>query len=122
MHIGRKNAIRSTGKAALFICAALPALVFGVNTYPSYSSQSIVNSATQTAEALAPNTIATIYGTNLAFSTSVAGVVSGAILPSTLSGVTVYVNGTPGHLFFVCPTQINFLIPYDLTAGTVSIA
>jgi len=93
------------------------------NTAPYYTSQSIVHAATQTVEALAPNTIATIYGANLAYDTVAAGntSVSGATLPQTLAGVTVVVNGILANLFFVSPTQINFLIPYDLTAGTVNI-
>lgn len=91
----------------------------GADTGPSYSAQSIVHSATQTVEALAPNTIATIYGTNLAFSTgSAEGYKAGSVLPTSLAGVTLLVNGQPAHLFFVSPTQINFLIPYELTAGT----
>jgi uncharacterized protein (TIGR03437 family) len=122
MGIGRHTAILRSGKVALLAFAALPALLFGLDTYPSYSTESIVNAATQTVEALAPNTIATIYGTNLAFSTSSAvGTLSGSTLPTTLAGVTVYVNLFPGHLFFVSPTQINFLIPYELTPGVVTI-
>jgi uncharacterized protein (TIGR03437 family) len=123
MGFGQHKVILRAGRAALLAFAALPALLLGVDTYPSYSTQSIVNSATQTVEALAPNTIATIYGTNLAFSTSsAAGALSGSTLPSSLAGVTVYVNGLFGHLFFVSPTQINFLIPYELTPGMVTIA
>jgi uncharacterized protein (TIGR03437 family) len=88
---------------------------------PSYTTQSIVHAATQTAEALAPNTIATIYGTNLAFDTVIANTNPGAVLPTTLAGVSVVVNGLLANLFFVSPTQINFLVPYDLTAGNVTV-
>lgn len=89
---------------------------------PSYSAQSIVHAATQTVQALAPNTIATIYGTNLSFDTVVAGNnVIGATLPESLDGVTVVVQGLIAPLFFVSPTQINFLVPYDLTAGAVTL-
>jgi uncharacterized protein (TIGR03437 family) len=89
---------------------------------PSYSAQSIVHAATQTAQALAPNTIATIYGTNLSFDTVVAGNSAiGSTLPQSLDGVTVVVQGLIANLFFVSPTQINFLVPYELTAGTVTL-
>ena len=37
---------------------------------PSYSAASVVNSATNTADALAPNTIASIYGVNLSYDTA----------------------------------------------------
>jgi uncharacterized protein (TIGR03437 family) len=89
---------------------------------PSYSAQSIVHAATQTVQALAPNTIATIYGANLSFDTVVAAnTVIGSTLPESLDGVTVVVQGLIAPLFFVSPTQINFLVPYDLTAGTVTL-
>ncbi len=42
----------------------------GSSTAPSYSTASIVNSATNTADALAPNVIASIYGTHLSYNTA----------------------------------------------------
>lgn len=108
--------------AAILGIAALPSLLAAaVNTYPSYTAQSIVSTATQTAQALAPNSIATIYGANLSDSTSAASAPPGSTLPITLAGVSVYVNSLFAHLFYVSPTQINFLIPYELIPGTVTI-
>src|SRR5579863_4276679 len=95
--------------------AAAPTCIFGQITgngnTPSYTAQSIVNAATQTVEALAPNTIATLYGMNLAFDTRAVAssdIVHG-VMPTTLDGVGVWVNSIPCSLFFVSPTQINFL-------------
>jgi uncharacterized protein (TIGR03437 family) len=109
----------------LAVLAILPARaqVSGADTAPFYSPESIVNAATQTVVALAPNAIATLYGTDLAYSTRAVApsdVVRG-ILPSELDGVAVWVNSMPCHLFYVSPTQINFLIPYQVTASTVSV-
>jgi uncharacterized protein (TIGR03437 family) len=104
-----------------------PACVYGQITgngaTPLYTAQGVVNAASQTAGALAPNTIATLYGTNLAFDTRAVAstdIVRG-IMPTSLDGVGVWVNSIPCSLFFVSPTQINFLVPYQLTAGTVSL-
>src|SRR5216684_2644601 len=56
----------------------LATLAFGVTLWsadalksvlPSYSAAGIVNSATNTTEALAPNAIATIYGADLSYDT-----------------------------------------------------
>jgi uncharacterized protein (TIGR03437 family) len=105
-------------------CPALYGQTTGTITYPTYTSQSIVNAATQTAEALAPNTIATIYGSNLAFDTATvttSNLISGD-LPTTLDGVTVIVDGWLANVFFVSPTQINFLVPYPLIAGNVTVS
>jgi uncharacterized protein (TIGR03437 family) len=90
---------------------------------PLYTPQSIVNAATQAAGPLAPNTIATIYGTDLSFdmrAVSSGDIVHGA-MPTTLDGVGVWVDSNPCGLFFVSPNQINFLMPYSLGAGTHSI-
>lgn len=87
---------------------------------PVYSAVSIVQAATQAVEALAPNAIATIYGANLSFTTqalTAADLVKGTV-PTTLGGVTVYVNGIQSSLFYVSPAQINFLVPYEITAPT----
>src|ERR1035438_1952896 len=94
--------------------AVAPAQVPAASTAPSYSAAGIVNAATQVAGTLAPNTIATIYGTNLSWTTHAVdyGDLRGGTLPIALEGVSVNVNGILGSLFFVSPGQINFLIPY----------
>jgi uncharacterized protein (TIGR03437 family) len=93
----------------------------GVSLAPSYSAASIVNSATSLMGALAPNTIATIYGEYLSFDTRglTAGDVKGGLLPTTLpgTGATILINNIAAHLYYVSPTQINFLIPNDLLPG-----
>ena len=93
---------------------------------PSYSAASIVQGASQVSGVLAPNSIVTIYGSGLAFDTySVAtGDLEGGNLPLTLGGVMVYANGMSCGLFFVSPTQVNFVIPYIIvdTQITISLA
>jgi uncharacterized protein (TIGR03437 family) len=88
---------------------------------PSYTAASIVSAASYTADALAPNTIATIFGTNLAFNTQSLGLVGGE-MPVTLEGVAVYISGVSAGLYYVSPTQINFLIPSIFRSGDVVIA
>jgi uncharacterized protein (TIGR03437 family) len=115
--------------ATLLPVVLLPAVLFPAvqadtaNLAPFYSAASIVNGATQTAEGLAPNTLATMYGTNLAYDTIAVGAsdLNGGALPSSLDGVTVYVNNIQAHLFFVSPGQINFLVPYELLPGMATI-
>ena len=113
--------------ALLLALACVPpgvhAQISGDGNTPLYTAQSIVNAATQAAGPLAPNTIATIYGTGLSFDTvpvTSSNIVHGA-MPTTLDGVGVWVDSNPCGLFFVSPTQINFLMPYLLGAGTHSI-
>lgn len=42
---------------------------------------------------------------------------SASPIPKTLGGVTVSVNGVAAPVYFVSPTQINFLIPFAVTPG-----
>ncbi len=84
---------------------------------PAYTLASVVNSATGVPGDFAPNGMVSIYGTNLAYGTEAAGA-GETVLPKTLAGVTVFVNGNVANLFYVSPTQINFLIPSDLLPGT----
>jgi len=121
----RKTCLPFWAAAAILTIADRPLLaqVTGVSTAPSYTVQSIVQAATQTPEALAPNTIATIYGTNLAFDTqsvTTGSVVQGGI-PQSIDGVSVLVNGYTANLFYISPTQVNFLIPYQMLPGTVTV-
>lgn len=68
---------------------------------------------------LAPGAIASLFGTNLADTTVVAGSVP---LPTELGGVRVKFNGNPAPLFFVSPSQINVQIPFDLAGFSASVA
>ncbi len=92
-------------------------------TAPTYSPANIVNSASSVASALAPNTIATIYGTNLSDGTTGAAgsFVPGAMLAVEMAGIHVFVAGEPCGLYYVSPQQINFLIPADLRPGVMNV-
>jgi len=90
---------------------------------PSYTSASIVSAASYSAAALAPNTIVAMFGVNLSFDTTGIGGtgLEGGEMPTTLGGVTVYISGIAAGLFYVSPSQINFLIPSIFRPGTVMI-
>ena len=62
---------------------------------------------------LAPGTLATIFGTNLAASTCNANLT--AQLPIDLCNVEVYFDGIRAPLALVCPTQINTQIPWEVS-------
>jgi uncharacterized protein (TIGR03437 family) len=65
---------------------------------------------------LAPNTVASIYPGGIKFGTDTASATSlpnPLPLPKTLVDTQVLVNGEPAPLYFVNPTQINFIVPWD---------
>lgn len=88
---------------------------------PSFSSDSIVNSANGSSGSLTPNTLATVYGERLAFSTAEASLNGVGALPLSLASVHILVGSIPAPLLYVSPTQINFLIPADLLPGKVNV-
>lgn len=108
--------------AALLAAAALafvpPAGAEGSGSRqaPSYSAASIVNAASNVAGAVAPYTLVTIYGTELAYPPARAVVpedIRDNILPTLLNGVRVLIDGVAAQLYLVSPEQVNLLIPYD---------
>jgi uncharacterized protein (TIGR03437 family) len=106
--------------AVLLLAPSLEAQATQTTLAPSYSIASIANAATNLAAGFAPNSIISIYGSNLSYLT--AGVTSSTgILPFTLGGVNVYFNGSPGYVFYISPQQINVLIPYNLSAGPTTL-
>jgi uncharacterized protein (TIGR03437 family) len=86
---------------------------------PFYTAASIVNAADNQSDKLAPNSIGTIYGTNLACST--AGFTTGDVLPTNLGEATVIIGNQAAGLFYASPTQINFLVPPDLAPVPVKL-
>jgi uncharacterized protein (TIGR03437 family) len=102
--------------AALALAAALCAQD---SNAPNYTAAGIVNGASF-ATGLAPNTIVSIFGTNLSWDTQVvtASEMSGDVMPTSLGNVEVYFEGWPAYLYFVSPLQINFLVPSSLLPGT----
>lgn len=124
--IFRVQALRAGALAgcvfALTVCAARAQMAVSA-TAPSYSASGLVNAATGLAGSLSPNAIASLYGTNLAWSTYAvtAGDLVDGELPTSLTGISVYVNNLASSVFFVSPGQINFLIPYEAGGTTATI-
>ncbi|HLK62774.1 MAG TPA: IPT/TIG domain-containing protein [Bryobacteraceae bacterium] len=91
---------------------------FLIGPGPKTSSAAFVSAANPlSGNALAPRSIATLYGTNLAAQTAVADLAPP--LPFTLGGTTLtLLSGTQTvPVFFVSPNQINFQVPL-LALGT----
>lgn len=67
---------------------------------------------------VAPGSLATIFGSDLAGDTAQA---SEFPIPTNLAGTTVSVGGTLAPLLYVSPTQINFQVPSATQAGDAKI-
>lgn len=92
---------------------------------PLYTPSSVVNAANYKAGPLAPNTIGSLYGKDLAYAMRAltADDLYAGTLPTTLigSGVRVQINRVAAFLYFVSPSQVNFLVPSTLTPGPAEI-
>ena len=80
-----------------------------------------VQSAAAPAPTVAPQSLASIFGSNLASQTAQAGLP----LPTTLGGISVNVQDSAGNsvavpLLYVSPAQINVEIPSGVAAGTAT--
>ena len=64
-----------------------------------------------------------IFGTNLSASTQTwgAGDFVNGMLPASVDGVSVTINGIPAYVDYISPTQINVLAPDDATTGAVQV-
>ena len=87
---------------------------------PGWVISGIVNGASFAPGApVAPGSIVSIFGSNLATSTAQAVVVP---LPTTLLTTSVTINGASIPLYYVSPTQINAQVPFETPPGTAKLA
>ena len=98
-------------------------LLGSIQPSPFALSTGVVNGATFTADALAPNTWVTVQGGALSATTRAWATADFANnqLPTKLNGVGVTINGEPAYVEFVSPSQLNVLVPADLPAAAVQV-
>jgi uncharacterized protein (TIGR03437 family) len=89
-------------------------LLAGAFTCGAQTVISAVTDAASFAPRVAPGTLATIFGSNLANSTAQA---AGVPLPQTLGGASVFINNVQVPLLYASASQINFQVPSNLTPG-----
>jgi uncharacterized protein (TIGR03437 family) len=83
---------------------------------PIVRQGSLVHGASQRGDApIAPGTLVSIYGANLA---AVQSTAPGTPLPTQLDGAEVLLAGQPLPLLFASPGQINAQVPFDLPPNT----
>jgi uncharacterized protein (TIGR03437 family) len=100
-----------------FVLPALTAAGFQpASGAPTIGNGGAVNAATNSGP-LAPGTLASIYGSNLAPTTAQASTLP---LPTTLGGTSVYINGFAAPLLYVSSTQINVQVPWEMGLGNGS--
>jgi uncharacterized protein (TIGR03437 family) len=89
---------------------------------PAITSGGIANAASGAA-GLAPGTWTSIYGSNLAAAarTMSSSDLVNNVMPTSLGGVSVQIDGKAAYMYYVSPTQINVLSPASSSGGSVSV-
>lgn len=67
---------------------------------------------------VAPGELITLYGSGLATGTQT--MQGGQAFPTSLEGVQVLVNGSPAPIYYVSPTQISAILPYNLASSLIA--
>jgi len=94
-----------------------------IQANPTVAASGVTNAA-QAAGGIAPNTFITIKGSNLAATkrSLVATDIVNSLLPTSVDGVTVTINGQPAFITYISPVQINLVTPVELpTSGNVTV-
>lgn len=102
----------------IFITPSTPRPIFG--------SLSVLNGATHGSEAaratsIAPGSIAVARGNALAYTTIEAARLADKSFPLTVAGTTVSVNGRKAQMFFVSPTEVQFVVPQSTEIGMADV-
>ena len=84
------------------------------------TSLTVVNAASY-GGTIAPDSLASIFGANLAQTTASATLDANGQLPTELASTRVEINGVLAPLFYVSPGQINLVIPGGLAPGTATV-
>jgi len=92
-----------------------------LNNTPGLPNLVLGHSAASGADVLAPSSISSVYGKNLARVTASA---DGLTLPTQLGGISLRIRDVTdavrrAPLFYVSPSQINFLLPEETAIGPV---
>ena len=89
-------------------------------TAPALPTGGVVNAATYASGTLAPNTIVSIFGSNLATVTA-AGQLAAGSYPTSLFGTRVTFGSSDAQLLYVSPLQINAVVPSGSSAGSTNV-
>ncbi len=90
----------------------------GVYIYPT----GVVNAASYQpiTASLAPGELITIFGSGLSSTTIVTQ--GGQAFPTILGGVTVSIDNIPCPIYYVSPTQLSVIVPYEVASNQTGLA
>jgi uncharacterized protein (TIGR03437 family) len=84
--------------------------------FPAITPGGVGNAASFAAK-ISPGELASVFGTGFGGVTNQPD----TPLPTSVSGVSVNVNGKAAPIYYLSPTQINFQVPWSTTTGTATV-
>ncbi len=88
--------------------------VFGLFGTPALGSGGVVNAASYQPGPVAPGSLITLFGQNLAQTIATA---PSYPLPLSLAGSSLTINGIPAPIYYASPSQIDAQVPYEVAPG-----
>jgi len=90
---------------------------------PSYTTAGMVNASNYSPGPFAPGSVIALFGSNLSRSVYAlqASDIQYPYLPTVLNYTQVLVDNSPVALFYVSPTQVNFMVPATYGVGQMTV-
>lgn len=97
--------------------------LYGVAVYGELAADApqvtaVADAAAFTPDSIAPGSLISVFGSNLAPLTAAATSIP---LPISIADVSVMINGVSAPILFISPGQINVQMPYEVAAGSASL-
>ena len=113
--------ITNDGNVEINTLNALGYTLTPVAGLPAVSASGVVTTGLKATTA-EPGSWVTIYGTNLApTTTNWSNAIVNGNLPTSLGGVSVSINGKAAYIYYISPTQLNVQAPDDAATGQVNV-
>ncbi len=87
---------------------------------PAYTAAGIVNASDYSPGPFAPNSVLSVFGTNLSWA-SAAWTGGGGDVSLQVAGTAVYVDEMPVFVLYVSPSQVNFIVPSNTTGSAATV-
>jgi uncharacterized protein (TIGR03437 family) len=112
-----RNAVSPDGQRIYAIETDANTTITSISEYQFAPPSAAIVNAGSFANSVAPGSLISIFGDNLASG----AVTASGIWPTQLGNTKVSVNGTALPLYYVSPTQVNAQLPVDLAAGSAQL-
>ncbi|MGO9258662.1 MAG: IPT/TIG domain-containing protein [Bryobacteraceae bacterium] len=108
-------------RLGLFVAAVLSIAAWG--QAPAYTAAGIVNASDYSPGPFAPGSVISVFGSNLSRSAYALQTsdIQFPYLPTELNYTQVIVDNSPVALFYVSPTQVNFMVPATDGVGQMTV-